>query len=94
MFRLGKPVVAAVNGHAVAGGAILVCAYDQRLMSAGRIGVSEAYRHTKHRFHRDTEERIARWGPEGDAEAERLWTTAVTDGRIARFMQKVAGRAR
>lgn len=41
VFRCGKPVVAAVNGHAIAGGAILVCAADHRLMSGGRIGVTE-----------------------------------------------------
>ena len=41
VFRLGKPVVAAVNGHAIAGGAILVSACDHRVMSGGRIGVTE-----------------------------------------------------
>jgi len=43
VFTLGKPVVAAVNGHAIAGGAILACAADHRLMAdaGGRIGVTE-----------------------------------------------------
>jgi enoyl-CoA hydratase len=43
VFTLGKPVVAAVNGHAIAGGAILACAADLRLMAegSGRIGVTE-----------------------------------------------------
>ncbi len=38
-----KPVVAAVNGHAIAGGCILACAADVRLMAEGdgRIGVPE-----------------------------------------------------
>lgn len=38
-----KPVVAAVNGHAIAGGAILTLACDQRLMArgAGRFGLTE-----------------------------------------------------
>jgi enoyl-CoA hydratase len=43
MFAFPKPVVAAVNGHAVAGGCILVSAADRRLMArgAGRIGLPE-----------------------------------------------------
>jgi enoyl-CoA hydratase len=43
LFTLDKPVVAAVNGHAIAGGCIIACAADYRLMSrdAGRIGIPE-----------------------------------------------------
>lgn len=41
VFNTGKPVVAAVNGHAIAGGCILVSGCDHRIMSAGRIGVTE-----------------------------------------------------
>jgi enoyl-CoA hydratase len=43
VFSCPVPVVAAVNGHAVAGGCILVCACDYRVMNAGhgRIGVTE-----------------------------------------------------
>lgn len=42
-FELGKPVVAAVNGHAIAGGCVLAAAADVTLMAAGRgrIGVPE-----------------------------------------------------
>ncbi len=38
-----KPVVAAVNGHAIAGGAILLLACDQRLLARGaaRVGLTE-----------------------------------------------------
>jgi enoyl-CoA hydratase len=43
VFTSGKPVVAAVNGHAIAGGAILACACDRRMMddSGGQFGVTE-----------------------------------------------------
>ena len=43
LFDLEKPVVAAVNGHAIAGGCIIACAADYRLMArdSGRIGVPE-----------------------------------------------------
>ncbi len=43
VFSYEKPVVAAVNGHAIAGGCILACAADRRIIArqAGRIGVPE-----------------------------------------------------
>ena len=43
LFRFPRPVVAAINGHAIAGGCILAQACDQRIMAAGkgRIGVPE-----------------------------------------------------
>jgi enoyl-CoA hydratase len=43
MFAFSKPVVAAVNGHAIAGGCILACTADRRFMSrgTGRIGLPE-----------------------------------------------------
>ncbi|MCO1659176.1 enoyl-CoA hydratase/isomerase family protein [Pseudonocardia humida] len=42
-FELGKPVVAAVNGHAIAGGAVLAAAADRVLMTdgPGRVGIPE-----------------------------------------------------
>jgi len=45
IFDLGRPVVAAVNGHAIAGGAIVACAADHRLMAegGGRFGVPELH---------------------------------------------------
>jgi enoyl-CoA hydratase len=43
LFAMSVPVVAATNGHAIAGGCILVLAADYRLMAEGngRIGVPE-----------------------------------------------------
>lgn len=42
VFECPKPVVAAVNGAAIAGGCVLACAADQRILAAGaRTGVPE-----------------------------------------------------
>jgi enoyl-CoA hydratase len=41
LFTFPRPLIAAINGHAIAGGAIMAFAADYRLMSAGRIGVPE-----------------------------------------------------
>lgn len=44
VFNFPKPVVAAINGHAIAGGCILACCADRRLMAheGGRMGVTES----------------------------------------------------
>src|SRR5262249_39174476 len=43
LFCFPKPVIAALNGHAIAGGCVLACAADYRLMAAqsGRLGMPE-----------------------------------------------------
>ena len=43
LFAFTKPLVAAVNGHAIAGGCVLACCADYRIMARepGRIGVPE-----------------------------------------------------
>lgn len=41
LFDHPRPVVAAINGHAIAGGCVLAAACDLRLMSQGTIGLTE-----------------------------------------------------
>ena len=43
VFSLPRPLVAAINGHAIAGGCVMACLADRRIMArdAGRIGVPE-----------------------------------------------------
>lgn len=43
VFYFEKPVVAAINGHAIAGGCVLACCADMRVMAqeSGRIGITE-----------------------------------------------------
>ena len=41
VFDHPRPVVAAVNGHAIAGGCVVAAACDVRLMSGGGIGLTE-----------------------------------------------------
>ena len=41
VFGCPRPVVAALNGHAVAGGAVLAAACDHRVLGVGTIGVTE-----------------------------------------------------
>lgn len=41
VFRFPRPVVAAVNGHAIAGGAVFALACDHRIMCGGTFGLAE-----------------------------------------------------
>lgn len=43
LVEFPKPVVAAINGHAIAGGCILACACDYKVMAdgSGRVGIPE-----------------------------------------------------
>ena len=166
VFTLGKPVVAAVNGHAIAGGAVLACATDHRLMAdpGGRIGVTElvvgvpfpptpleivrfalgeprartavvsgrtfappdaiaagfvdelvpaaellpaavgtalrlaaavpadTFRLPKEQLRLPVQERLARYRPVYDARVRDLWAVSVEDGRLRRYMRRIAAR--
>ncbi|MDQ1697399.1 MAG: enoyl-CoA hydratase [Frankiaceae bacterium] len=41
VFDCPRPVIAAINGHALAGGCVIAAAADLRLMSGGTIGLTE-----------------------------------------------------
>lgn len=43
LYRFPRPVIAALSGHAIAGGFILACCCDRRLMAkdAGKVGLTE-----------------------------------------------------
>ena len=43
LFAFPRPLVAAVNGHAIAGGCVAACAADRRIMArgSGRVGIPE-----------------------------------------------------
>lgn len=41
IFDCPRPVIAAINGHALAGGCVIAAAADMRLMSGGTIGLTE-----------------------------------------------------
>jgi len=39
LAELEKPLVAAINGHAIAGGCVLACSADRRILSTGRVTI-------------------------------------------------------
>jgi enoyl-CoA hydratase len=43
LFSFPKPLVAAINGHAIAGGCVVACSADRRIMArdSGRVGIPE-----------------------------------------------------
>jgi len=43
LFTFPRPLVAAINGHAIAGGCVVACAADRRIMArgSGRVGIPE-----------------------------------------------------
>lgn len=73
VFTYPRPVVSAINGHAIAGGCLLAIAADWRVMAAGSIGLTELLVGVP--FPSAAFE-IARWAA-GSA-VDRLVTTGVT----------------
>lgn len=75
VFTHPRPVVAAINGHAIAGGCLLAAAADRRVMAAGSIGLTELLVGVP--FPTAAFE-IARWAT--GSSVDRLVTTGVTLG--------------
>jgi enoyl-CoA hydratase len=106
VFAFPRPVVAAIGGHAVAGGAVLALACDARVMgaSAGRIGLNEirlgvpfpasALEIVRHAVPATSVESVLYEGELFDPRAalERGLVTEVTEGDVVDAARRVCGR--
>ena len=81
VFDHPRPLVAAVNGHAIAGGCVIAAGCDYRFMSAGTIGVDRAAGRRAVPGHRAGGDPVRRRAPHRRAGAHREDTAA---GRGAR----------
>ena len=106
VFAFPRPVVAAIGGHAVAGGAVLALACDARVMGAkaGRIGLNEirlgvpfpasALEIVRHAVPARSVESVLYEGELFDPRAalERGLVTEVVEGDVVEAARRVCGR--
>ena len=106
VFDHPRPTVAAVNGHAIAGGCVLALACDVRLMSGGRMGLAElavgvpfptsALEIVRHALGRDADRAVLRAetvGPEQALALGMVQEVVATDRLLQRALELAAGLA-
>ena len=106
IFDRPGPVLAAINGHAIAGGCVIAAACDVRVMSQGKILDSvfrqaqtmaqipaDVFAFSKRQLQRPARERIA--ARSGDEEAVlAMWSSARTRDAITGYLSQLTQRPR